>query len=199
MAWSAAPSWPAMPSGPSSARSERACWAASTSVGASSAACRPESITCSMARSATTVLPAPTSPCTSRFIGCAADRSAAISLPTSTWPAVSWNGSRASNPSSSPPGFGGQAGAGRETVACRRSASASCTPMASSQTSRLRAAWWSASVSGTWIRRSARPSSVSPSALRSAAGSGSVGSSSTSSTCRTQLPIFQDGSFAVAG
>ena len=40
------------PSGPSSARSERACWAASTSVGASSAACRPASTTCSIARSA---------------------------------------------------------------------------------------------------------------------------------------------------
>ena len=35
----------------------RACWAASTSVGASSAAWPPASTTCAMARSATTVLP----------------------------------------------------------------------------------------------------------------------------------------------
>ena len=50
---------------------DRRCCAASTSVGASSAACPPESTTVSIARSATMVLPEPTSPCSSRCIGCA--------------------------------------------------------------------------------------------------------------------------------
>ena len=87
-----APSSPPRPSGPSTSRSDRACWAASTSVGASITACRPESITCSIARSATTVLPEPTSPCSSRFIGWMVARSVAIVSPTAFWPAVSSNG-----------------------------------------------------------------------------------------------------------
>ena len=101
-----APSSPAWPSGPSSARNDRACCAASTSVGASIAACLPASTACSIARSATTVLPAPTSPCTSRFIGCRPARSAAISSPTACCPAVSANGSRASNAASRRAGRG---------------------------------------------------------------------------------------------
>ena len=48
--------------------------------------------------------------------------------------------------------------------------------MASSHTSRFFAVYWSASVSGRWMRRSARPSSDRPSARRSVSGSGSVGS-----------------------
>ena len=48
---------------------ERWCCWASTSVGASSAACPPESTTWSIARRATTVLPEPTSPWSSRCIG----------------------------------------------------------------------------------------------------------------------------------
>ena len=52
------------------ARIERWCCAARTSVGASSAAWPPESMTASIARSATMVLPEPTSPCSSRCIGC---------------------------------------------------------------------------------------------------------------------------------
>ena len=89
VACSAPPSSPACASGPSSDRSDRACCAARTSVGASIAACRPLSTTCSIARSATTVLPAPTSPCTSRFMGASPAMSAAISAPTDRWPAVS--------------------------------------------------------------------------------------------------------------
>ena len=61
---------PARASGPSRACRLRSCWAASTSVGASSAHWPPESTTRSIARSATTVLPEPTSPCRSRCIGC---------------------------------------------------------------------------------------------------------------------------------
>ena len=98
---SAAGSWPvssvgttdADRSGPSIRAIERRCCAASTSVGARSADCPPESATASMARSATTVLPEPTSPWTSRFIGTGCSRSSAISAPTSCWSAVSENGS----------------------------------------------------------------------------------------------------------
>ena len=69
-------------SGPSVRTIERRCCAASTSVGASSADCPPDSATASIARSATSVLPEPTSPCTRRFIGHVAARSPAISSPT---------------------------------------------------------------------------------------------------------------------
>ena len=54
---------------PSIAVMVRWCCAASTSVGASSAAWPPASTAASMARRATTVLPEPTSPCSSRCIG----------------------------------------------------------------------------------------------------------------------------------
>ena len=58
-----------------SPRSSAGAATASTSVGASSADCPPESATASIARSATSVLPEPTSPCTSRCIGAVAARS----------------------------------------------------------------------------------------------------------------------------
>ena len=64
----------------------RACWVASTSVGASSAAWPPESTTASIARSATTVLPEPTSPCSSRCIGLGRASSAAHLAPISRLP-----------------------------------------------------------------------------------------------------------------
>ncbi len=98
--------WP--PSIPPSARSpsiwviERWCCWARTSVGASRAACPPESTTVSIARSATTVLPEPTSPCSSRCIGCACSRSSSMARLTATWPSVRANGSRASNASRTP-------------------------------------------------------------------------------------------------
>ena len=52
-----------------SAATDRACWPASTSVGAMIAAWWPDWIATSAAWSATSVLPAPTSPCRSTFIG----------------------------------------------------------------------------------------------------------------------------------
>ena len=64
------PRVPAWARSPSRSLMVTACWAASTSVGASSAAWPPASTTCSIARSASTVLPEPTSPCSSRCIGC---------------------------------------------------------------------------------------------------------------------------------
>ena len=73
------------------------CCDAKTSVGASSAACPPDSITESMARSAITVLPEPTSPCSKRCIGCGCCISLSISLFTSIWPLVYLNGNFASN------------------------------------------------------------------------------------------------------
>ena len=59
----------APPIGASSAATERACWAASTSVGAMIAAWCPDWIATRQACRATSVLPEPTSPCRSRFIG----------------------------------------------------------------------------------------------------------------------------------
>ncbi len=82
VAVSAPPSIPPSARSPSRFRSVRACCAASTSVGASSAAWPPASTTCSIARTDTTVLPEPTSPCSSRCIGLCAASSVAISAPT---------------------------------------------------------------------------------------------------------------------
>ena len=104
VACSAPPSWPAWPSGPSRAVIDRQCCWASTSVGASSAACPAASTACSMARTAMIVLPEPTSPWSSRFMGWSAASSAAISAPASCWPRVSSNGRVASKASSRPPG-----------------------------------------------------------------------------------------------
>ena len=75
VASSGAPSWPAMASGPSTSRTDRACCTASTSVGASSAHWYPASTICSMASSETMVLPEPTSPCSIRFMGRDSDSS----------------------------------------------------------------------------------------------------------------------------
>ncbi len=146
---------PSSASGPSSSRSVRRCWAASTSVGASSAAWPPASTTWSMARSATTVLPEPTSPCSRRCIGCSAARSAAISAPTSRCPAVSVNGSRASNASSSPPPAAGRATPGRAAASARRRASAACRTKASSYLSLRCPRRQSSSVYGSCTSRSA--------------------------------------------
>ena len=71
---------------PSIAEIERWCCAASTSVGASSAAWPPASMTASIARSATTVLPEPTSPCSSRCIGRSGASSSASCSPTAPLP-----------------------------------------------------------------------------------------------------------------
>ena len=110
---SAPPSMPPSARSPSIAVMVRWCCAASTSVGASSAACPPASTAASMARSATIVLPDPTSPCSSRCIGTSRAISVAIVAPISFCPAVRVNGSRASKASSSPP-----ARTGRGVVDC---------------------------------------------------------------------------------
>ena len=108
-----------------------ACCAASTSVGASSAACFPASTAWSIAKSATSVLPEPTSPCRSRDIGVAESKSCAISPATLRWPAVSSNGRlsrRAARAASSRTGSGH---ASRSRASRRRSAMTSPTPKAS--------------------------------------------------------------------
>ena len=166
VACSPEPKRPAWPRSPSMASIERACCAASTSVGASSAAWAPESMTCSIARSATTVLPEPTSPCSRRCIGWARPRSSEICAPTSSWPAVSVNGSRWSNASASPPRAGAAAGPGWPRRPVRRNASVSCTPRASSQASRRRAAAYSPRSAGRWMRRSAESRSIRPCSAR---------------------------------
>ena len=102
MASASPPSMPPWARSPSIAEIERWCCWASTSVGASSAACPPASTTWSIARSATRVLPEPTSPCRRRFIGWSRPSSSATRSPISRWPPVSSNGSRASKAASSP-------------------------------------------------------------------------------------------------
>ena len=136
------------------ARSSAGAGAASTSVGASSADCPPDSATASIARSATSVLPEPTSPCTSRFIGTSAARSLAISAPTSRWSPVSSNGSAASKPSRIAPGSRAVAAVARSRARC--CSSAACSTNASWKRSALRAAPQSASFCGRWMSSSAR-------------------------------------------
>ncbi len=199
VALSAAPSSPAMARSPSSSASERACCAASTSVGASIAAWRPASTTWSIARSATSVLPEPTSPWSRRFIGCTPDRSVVIAAPTSSWPCVRVNGSFASNRSSRPPSTGGQAGAGRWPADSLRCASTSCTASASSHFSRCSARATSPRSAGLWMRRNDSSSPASLRSRRSDSGSGSSVPSHTSSTWRTHLTIDHDGRPAAAG
>ena len=63
------PSIPPCASEPRSFCIVRRCCAARTSVGASSAACPPLSMTVNIARRATTVFPEPTSPCSNRCMG----------------------------------------------------------------------------------------------------------------------------------
>ncbi len=117
---------------PSIAVIERWCCWASTSVGASSAACPPESTTRSIARSATRVLPEPTSPWSSRFIGCGWPRSCSTWAPTSICPRVSSNGSCASNAASNPPSPPSRGRAPIARTARRRRPSTSWVTSASS-------------------------------------------------------------------
>ena len=117
----------------------RRCCAAKTSVGASSAACPPLSMTVSIARSATIVFPEPTSPCSSRFIGCGCAKSFSISAETARWPAVSSKGSDASNSFRSPSVFTVRATASRPLSSLRRVSSNNCSRNASSKVSRSRA------------------------------------------------------------
>ena len=190
---------PARPSGPSIARSDRACWAASTSVGASSTVCRPASTTCSIARRATTVLPDPTSPCSSRLSGRGAASASARSAPTFCCPAVSAKGSRASNAAASPSSTRGQGGAGRSDATSFSPCSTSCRASASSQVSRRIAGFVSSSVAGRWMSRSARPSPTRPWRVRISSGTGSSGSSNTSRVWRTAASRSQVWTFRVAG
>ena len=177
---------------------ERWCCWASTSVGASSAACPPESTTWSIARSATTVLPEPTSPCSSRCIGWPWPSSSAISSPTLRWPSVSANGSRSSNRSRMPPGRPGRGLATVASIAARRRASTVWATNASSYFSRFSALTFCAQVSGRWIQRNAWSASISSSASRTEPGSTS-GMSSTrsrasrmvSSNCQVLTPATE--------
>ncbi len=107
-------------------------------------------------------------------------------------PSVSANGSRASNASSRPPGRGGHAAAGRcdGGLAAQRERELHAHRLVPHQPVRGRR--------GGRPRPRARgcgaapgPARRGPRGSRSAAGSGSVGSSSMSSTCRTQRAICQ--------
>ncbi len=201
---SAPPSRPPSASGPRSVRSDRACWAARTSVGARSAACPPASTTWSMARSATTVLPEPTSPWSRRCIGRSAARSRASCSPTARWPSVSSNGSAASKSASRlgvPVARSGRAVAGSRATAARRWASAVCRTKASSNRSRRRPRRQSSSAAGRCTSRSASSRVDRCRRSRSASGSGSGTSSSRSgpSTVWTALWICHEGTEAPAG
>ena len=182
---SAPPSMPPWARSPSIEVIVRWCWLASTSVGASNAACPPESTAASIARSATTVLPDPTSPWSRRCIGVTAPISAATVAPTSRWPAVSSKGSRASNASRSPPGRATRAVVDCADAARRRWARTHCSTKASSKRSLRRAASTSAHEAGVWMPRSAAVRDTSRLRLRTSSGSASGTSSSTSSTRRT--------------
>ena len=74
-----------------------AFWRASTSVGASMAACRPDFKAIYMPASATAVLPLPTSPCTSLFMTWGRLRSVYMALTASFCPAVNSKGKREAN------------------------------------------------------------------------------------------------------
>ncbi len=128
---------PPRASGPSIAAMLRACWAARTSVGASSAACPPASTACSMARSATTVLPDPTSPCSSRCIGWVAAELGVQHLAHDPLPLGQRRtaASRRTRRATRRPAPGAASPASRPLVA-RRWARTTWTPNASSQRSR---------------------------------------------------------------
>ena len=162
VASAAPPSIPPWARSPSIAVIERWCCWASTSVGASSAAWPPESTTCSIARSATSVLPDPTSPCSSRFIGWSRASSVASTSPISRWPAVSSKGRRSSNAASSPDGRPALERAPCARCAARRRASTSCSTSASSKRNRFCAAPTWLHSSGAWIQRSACITSSRP-------------------------------------
>ncbi len=204
---SAVESWPvsrvgissAARSGPSDAVSERRCWLASTSVGASSADWPPVSATASIARSATSVLPEPTSPCTSRFIGQVRAMSVAISSPTSRWSPVSSKGSWASSRSRWPPAVGIRGVAGRARAACRRCRSAVWRTNASWKRRASRPRFQSTSFSGRWTPSSASRYGSRPRSARTSAGTGSSRSSTASSASSTDFATCQLAMEAVAG
>ncbi len=177
----------------------RACWAARTSVGASRAACPPESMTRSIARSATTVLPEPTSPCRSRCIGWLLAISSSITAATSRCPPVSVNGSPASNSSRRPPARPGLGIAGAAVIAARRWASTTCTPNASSHRSRsiARRAWLRSTGRWTHCRAVGRSSTPTRARRSSSRGSGQVAASGRAR--RTLRAMVQLLTFCVAG
>ncbi|CAM5661190.1 hypothetical protein SGRIM128S_09003 [Streptomyces griseomycini] len=199
VAFSAPPSIPPSASSPIISVTERWCCWASTSVGASIAACPPASTTASMARRATIVFPLPTSPCSSRCIGCSVARSAKISPETFCWPSVSVKGRRSSKAARRPSGFGLRATAGSWASACRRRARATWRTKASSHLRRARASSMSALVCGRWIFSRASGRETSPRPSRRESGSGSTASWALGRTVWSALPIFQDSSLAVAG
>ena len=174
VACSAAPNLPRSPRSPSIAVSERWCWTARTSVGASITHCRPASTTWSIANNATTVLPEPTSPCRSRFMGSSRVRSAEISSSTDACPPVSSNGIRASMAARSPSPRTGLAGAGSRATNRRLAPSSNCSASASSKRSRYPARSLSREFSGRWALRSASSRSMRPATDRTVSSSGST-------------------------
>src|SRR5699024_8095061 len=84
----------------------------------------PASITCSIARSATTVFPDPTSPCNKRCIGRSLARSSRISAATACCPSVSVNGKEASSWSRRPPSTCARGTASKLSAHSRRRARA---------------------------------------------------------------------------
>ena len=187
VASSAPPSCPAIASGPRTSRMDRACWAARTSVGASSAHWYPASTICSMASTETMVLPEPTSPCSMRFIGRVAASSADSTVQHFLWPSVNSNGN-CSRIAATQTVVLAPARADRIRSVRRIAAptNAHCSPTASSNVSR--------STRARVRPRSRRGGSPAAPRLRKSdsaaaecdSGSGSSTGSSTSSTWRTQ-------------
>ena len=138
VAFSTPPNIPPCARGPNNFSIVRRCCAAKTSVGASSAACPPLSMTANIARKATTVLPEPTSPCSKRCIGYGAAISCSISWLTCTCPAVNCQGNAASNALRIPELFAFLEVALSARNCARRSKRSNCIKSASSKVIRSR-------------------------------------------------------------
>ena len=137
---SAPPSSPAIASGPSTSRIDRACWAARTSVGASSAHWYPASTICSIASTETMVLPGP-----DLALQHPVHRPARRQLggeharAPRCWPSVSSNGNRLRIAATRPSSRCGRRGAGLAQLAVApRTTNAHCSPTASSISQPLR-------------------------------------------------------------
>ncbi len=140
---------------------ERACWAASTSVGASSAHWYPASTICSIASTDTMVLPEPTSPCSIRFIGRLDASSRGQHL--EHFRLARGQFERQLLAHRAPPGRPSTGGCGRTgfaQLAVAPPTSAHCRPMASSKVSRSLARSRSTAFSARWMARSASSSEI---------------------------------------
>ena len=164
---------PARARSPSIAVIDRWCWAASTSVGASSAAWPPASTAGEhrpqrddrLARPDLALQqPVHRPPRRARF---------ASTSPISRCPSVSSKGSRASKAASSPPGRGGRGVASSDSAALRRCARIVCSTKASSYFSRSRPRSGWSSTAGRCTSSSATARSTRPRASRTGSGTGS--------------------------